>query len=171
MYICLAILVIGGLGVGAWFLKSGSKNTASAPVEVDAGRDYTKQTTSAVYKSLDATRHLVDFDSTLPAMTQLEVATNVVFFAPSKAAVDNFVKDTGLSLPKFLPYHIVASETPIEVTEGKKLKTEAGQEVVIVKVDNDLYVRDAKGNDARLRKPLTTKNGKIYIIDKVLLTQ
>jgi uncharacterized surface protein with fasciclin (FAS1) repeats len=171
MYICLAILVFGGLAVGGWFMRSGSKNPATAPVEVDTGRDYTKQTTGAVYKSLDALKHIVDFDSTVPALTKLEVAPNVVFFAPSKAAVDTFVKDTSLSLPKFLPYHVVASDTAIDVSDGKKLKTEDGQEVVIVKIGNDLYVRDAKGNDARLRKPLTTKNGKIYVIDKVLLTQ
>jgi len=81
------------------------------------------------------------------------------------------VTETSLSLTKFLPYHVVTSETPIEVAEGKKLKTEDGQEVVIVKVENNLYVRDAKGNDVRLRKPIETKNGKIYVIDKVLLTQ
>lgn len=171
MYICLAILLLGGVGTGAWFLKFGSKDPAKAPSDVVTTKDYSSQTASAVYKTLESTKYLSDYDAEVPAMTKLEISTNVVFFAPTKTAFDAFVKDTGLGMPKFLPYHIVTSETPIEVVDGKKLKTEDGQEVIIVKVGNDLYVRDAKGNDSRLRKPIATKNGKIYVIDKVLLTQ
>ena len=171
MYICLGIILLGGVGAGIWFLKSGNKTDEPQPVSAESSKTYSTQTVSTVYKSLDSTKHLSEFDTQVAALTKLEVSPHVVLFAPTKKAVDTFITETSLGLVKFLPYHVVSSDTPIEVVDGKKLKTEDGQEVVIVKIDNDLYVRDAKGNDVRLRKPIEAKNGKIYVIDKVLLTQ
>lgn len=171
MYICLALIVAGGLGAGFWFLKSGNKTDDLQPVSDDSSKTYVTQTVSEVYKTLPSTKHVAEFDTQVAALTKLETSTNVILFAPTKKAVDTFVTETSLGLVKFLPYHVVSSEAPIEVADGKKLKTEDGQELVIVKVDNELYVRDAKGNDAKLKKPIEAKNGKIYIIDKVLLTQ
>jgi uncharacterized surface protein with fasciclin (FAS1) repeats len=171
MYICLALIVFGGLGAGFWFLKSGNKTDNPQPVADESSRTYMTQTVSALYKTLVSTKHIAEYDTQVAALTKLETSPNVVLFAPTKKAVDTFVTETSLGLVKFLPYHVVASDAPIEVTDGKKLKTEDGQEVIIVKIANDLYVRDAKGNDVRLRKPIEAKNGKIYIIDKVLLTQ
>jgi len=171
MYICLGILLLGGVGVGVWFLKSGNKSDEPQPISAETTRSYSTKTVSAVYKSLESTKHLAEFDTQVGALNKLEVSQNVVLFAPTKKAVDSFITETSLGLVKFLPYHVVTSDLPIEVVEGKKLKTEDGQEVIIVKVDNDLFIRDAKGNDVRLRKPIEAKNGKIYVIDKVLLTQ
>lgn len=170
MYICLGLLVVGGMGVGFWFLKSGNKTDVTQPT-ADVSKDHTSQTVSTVYKELGSTKHIAEFDTQVAALTKLDTAPHVVLFAPSKKAVDEFVTATSLGLVKFLPYHVVASETTIDISDGKKLKTEDGQEVIIVKVDNVLYVRDAKGNDAKLAKPITAKNGVIYVIDKVLLTQ
>lgn len=171
MYICLGLIVLGGLGVGFWFLKSGNKTDEPQPISAEATKNYSSQTVSAVYKSLDSTKHIAEFDTQVAALTQLETSPNVILFAPTKKAVDTFVTETSLGLVKFLPYHVVASDTLLEVADGKKLKTIDGQELLIVKTGNDLFVRDAKGNDVQLHRPIEAKNGKIYVIDRVLLTQ
>jgi uncharacterized surface protein with fasciclin (FAS1) repeats len=171
MYICLALLVVGGLGVGFWFLKSGNKTDEPQPASAETNKNYSSQTVSSVYKTLDSTKHIAQFDTQVAALTKLDVSPYVILFAPTKKAVDTFVTETSLGLVKFLPYHVVASDAPIDVSDGKKLKTVDGQELVIVKTGNDLFVRDAKGNDVQLKKPIEAKNGKIYLIDRVLLTQ
>lgn len=171
MYICLILVVLGGVGVGVYFLKSGNSNKTQTN-DTETTLDYSQSSVSDAYKGLSSISYLTEYESQSAVMTKLDSATNLVFFAPTKKAVDDFVASTALSLTKYLPYHVVIDETnPVSVTEGAKLKTEDGQEVIIVKVDGNLYVRDAKGNDVRLRKPITVKNGAIYIIDKVLLTQ
>lgn len=168
-WVPLIILVLGGLGVGFYFLKSSPNNDEQLVVE-DLP-DYKDKTVAFAYKEVSSTKHFANYETQVAALTKLDSAVDAVVFVPTSAAVDSFVKETALDVAKFIPYHVVLSDTPITITEGAKLKTEDGQEVVIVKVDNELYVRDAKGNDARLRKPIETKNGKIYLIDKVLLTQ
>lgn len=169
LWVPLLLLLAGGVGVGFYFLKSTPDDEVQ--VVLEDSPEYQEQTVAVVYKKLESTKHFAEYETQVAALTKLETAADSVIFVPSVAAVDTFVKDTALGVVKFIPYHVVISEVPLVVAEGAKLKTEDGQEVVIVKVENDLYVRDAKGNDARLRRPIQTKNGKIYVIDKVLLTQ
>jgi len=168
LWVPLIVIVLGGVGVGFYFLKS---SPATDDVVVEDSPAYKEKLTGAVYKEISSTKHLAEYETQVAALTKLDSATAVILFVPSRTSIESFVKDTALDVTKFIPYHVVVSELPIEIAEGAKLKTESGQEIIIVKVDNDLFVRDAKGNDARLRKPVETKNGKIYVIDKVLLTQ
>jgi uncharacterized surface protein with fasciclin (FAS1) repeats len=169
VWLPLLLIIAGGVGVGFYFLRSTPEG--DEPVIVEDAPEFKEQSVATVYKNLAATKHIAEFEAQVASLTKLDSAVDAVFFAPSQSAVDSFVKDTALGLPKFIPYHVVVSETPLVIDEGVKLRTDDGQEVVIVKIDGNLYVRDAKGNDARLRKPVQAKNGKIYIIDKVLLTQ
>jgi uncharacterized surface protein with fasciclin (FAS1) repeats len=169
LWLPLLLIVLGGVGVGFYFLRSTPDDGASTVVE--ATPKYKEKTVTEALRSIDAMKYFADYETQIAAFAKLETATDSVVFVPTKSANDSFVKDTALSFDKFILYHIAVSETPINIIDGAKLKTESGQELVIVKVDANLYVRDAKGNDARLRKPIETKNGKIYQIDKVLLTQ
>ena len=169
LWLPLLLILLGGVGAGFYFLRSTPDE--NAPVTVEDSPEYKEQTKAVVYKKLEQTKYFAEYETQVAALTKLESAVDSVLFVPSSVSVDTFVKDTALGFVKFIPYHVVISETPIVIAEGSKLKTEDGQEVVIVKVGNDLYVRDAKGNDARLRRPIETKNGKIYVIDRVLLTQ
>lgn len=169
LWVPLILIVLGGVGVGFYFLKSSPSTDEEVIVEDSPA--YKEKTLGVAYKEIATTKHLADYETQVAALTKLDSAVDAVLFVPTKTAVENFVKDTALDFAKFVPYHVVVSELPIVVAEGTKLKTESGQEVIIVKLENDLYVRDAKGNDARIRKPVETKNGKIYLIDKVMLTQ
>lgn len=173
LYICLALIILSGIGVGSWFMfGSPGKSSETADISESDKADYSTKTVSEVFQQLESTKHLAVYYATTPALTQTETGTNVIFFAPNKTAVDTFTKDTALGLEKFLPYHVVvSSELPVNVIDGAKLKTVDGQELLVVTANGDLYLRDAKGNDVRLRKPIDAKNGKIYVIDKVLLTQ
>lgn len=170
LYVCLALVVLSGVGIGFWLLRSPAR-TSEPVVSEDDTKKYETSSIMEAYKDLDATSHLADYESQSASLVKLETATNAVFFAPTKTAVDTFVANTALGFVKFLPYHIVLSDQAIEISDGKKLKTDEGQELVIVTIDGDLYVRDAKGNEARLRRPVQTKNGTLYVIDTVLLTQ
>lgn len=170
IWVPLLVIVLGGVGVGFYFLKSSPSNNEEVVTEQDSSA-FKEKTVGEAYKELASTKHLADYESQVAALTKLDSATDVVLLVPTQTAIETFVKDTALDVAKFLPYHVVTSETPLTITEGTKLKTEDGQELIVVKTGADLYVRDAKGNEARLRRPVEAKNGKIYIIDKVLLTQ
>lgn len=162
---------MSGVGVGYWFMKQGSKeNNEPQVVEVVTDK-YINQSIVSAYKDLEATKHIAEYESQVGSLTKLEGSTYAAMFIPTKQAVDDFVESTALGFVKFLPYHVAVSESPIEIKEGAKIKTDDGQELVVVVKQGDSYIRDAKGNDVRLRTPIATKNGPIYIIDKVLLTQ
>lgn len=171
LYMCLGLVLLGGVGAGFWLMRQGN-DSAVQPVVEESQTDQSTKTVREVIGQLDTLKHLEPLLAQTPGVAAIETAADIVLFVPSKTAVDTFTKDTALGLEKFLAYHLVSSTAPIaELAEGQKLKTADGQELIIVKVDNKLYVRDAKGNDARLRKPIQAKNGKIYLIDRVLLTQ
>lgn len=171
IYISLAVIVLCGVGAGFWLLRSDSNQTVESNEAADSSINVSDLSLARAIEKLNSTQHLEKFLTTLPAMTQLDTATYAIIFAPNQLAVDTFTKDTALGLERFLPYHIVVSDTPVEVIEGARLKTLDGQELLIVKTDGDLYVRDAKGIDSKIKRPVEAKNGSLYLIDKVLLTQ
>ena len=173
LWLPLIIIIAAGIGVGLWFLREAPANSSQADQQtVESSADYSTKTMSEVVGSLESTKGLVPFLGAEIISLFESDASKIVFFAPTEAAVTQFSKETAILPSKIMPYHIVFGDTadPI-VLENTRLKTKDGQELTFVKKDNVLYVRDAKGNDVRLRKPLQTKNGKLYIVDKVLLTQ
>jgi uncharacterized surface protein with fasciclin (FAS1) repeats len=170
LYISFAIVILGGLGVGGWLIRSGNADKPAAPVS----QQPEPETTSAksVSDLLVSMTDIKEFsDLAAPLLPATTAAQKVIVFAPTAAAIQKFTVDTALSLSKFANYHVVVTDTEIAAADGVKLKTKDGQEVLIVKKENQLYVRDAKGNDYRLRKPVQASNGKVYTIDGVLLTQ
>jgi uncharacterized surface protein with fasciclin (FAS1) repeats len=170
LWLPLILVVLGGLGVGLWFLNSDSSSETVVET-VESTPEQKTLTVPAAYKVSNPVKHIAEYELQSAALTKLETAADSVLFVPSKSAIDTFVKDTALGFEKFLPYHVVIGEAAIAIEDGSKLKTEDGQELVVVKIENQLYIRDAKGNDAKLGNPIQAKNGKIYLIDRVLLTQ
>ncbi len=175
LWLPLILVIITGIGVGLYFLReTPASPTTSSPTEsnTEVSGDYHAKTVYETMNELDSIKGLATYlDPSTISVFEAD-ASRIVFFAPSDTAIQNFSKDTGVLPVKVMPYHIVLGETtdPV-VQENTRLKTENGQELTIIKKDANLYVRDAKGNDVRLRKPIEAKNGKVYIIDKVLLTQ
>jgi uncharacterized surface protein with fasciclin (FAS1) repeats len=174
LYACLTLTVLSGLGVGFWFLRSDSTENDATQIVEEETADYTQKNVAEAYAEVGSTKHLAEFATQSDSLTKTATAEQVVLFAPTTTALDTFTKETALGFLKFVDYHVVTGSADAmvpEIKDGARLMTEAGQELVIVVQDGNLYVRDAKGNDARLRKPIEAKNGKIYVIDKVLLTQ
>ena len=173
LWLPLIIVIGAGVGVGMWFLRDAPANSPQADQQaVESSVDYTSKTMSETVGSLESTKGLVAFLGAETVSVFESDVSKIVFFAPTEAAITQFSKDTAILPSKIMPYHIVLGDTTDPpVVENTRLKTKDGQELTIIKKDNVLYIRDAKGNDVRLRKPIQTKNGKLYIIDKVLLTQ
>ena len=171
LYICLVLILLSGVGIGLWFMRQGNQTSVVEQSAADTSLDLSDKTVFEAYSELESTKHLSQYEALTPALNKTESAIFTLFFAPKKEAVEAFTKDTALGLERFLPYHVVISDTAIEPADGMKLKTDDGQELLVFAKNNDLYLRDAKGNEVRLRKPITAKNGRIYIIDSVLLTQ
>lgn len=170
LYISFAIIVLGGLGVGAWLIKSGNTDKPSGPTTSQPEQETTS--TKTVVDLLASMTDIKEFtDLAVPLLPTDAATQKVIVFAPTATAIQKFTADTALSLSKFANYHVVVTDIEVVATDGVKLKTKDGQEVLIVKKDNQLFVRDAKGYDYRLRKPVQANNGKIYTIDGVLLTQ
>lgn len=76
-------------------------------------------------------------------------------------------------LNNILSYHITEGNLDnTNITNGQKVKTITGQEVLIEQKEGNIYVIDAKGNKAVVKTAnIKTKNGVIYIIDSILLPQ
>jgi uncharacterized surface protein with fasciclin (FAS1) repeats len=76
-------------------------------------------------------------------------------------------------MTSILNYHIApGSLLTSQLTDGQKIKTTNGQEVVASLADSNTYIIDAKGDKALVTKSdIKAKNGVIHIIDIVLLPQ
>lgn len=72
-----------------------------------------------------------------------------------------------------LAYHAVAGNLPSDqLSDGQKLKTVEGGEIVIQKEGSNIYVIDSKGNKAKVvTSDQKVSNGVVYTIDAVLLPQ
>lgn len=108
-------------------------------------------------------------------------------FAPTNAAFDKLPKGTVETLVKpenkaqltsILTYHVIAGKLSakdlwdaVKKGEGKAvMKTVQGEALTFWTKDKDLYVRDSKGNDAKITiVDVNQSNGVIHVIDKVLM--
>jgi uncharacterized surface protein with fasciclin (FAS1) repeats len=171
-YGAFVVLLLGGAGIGFWLLRQGEQppdQTQTIATEQDVDIPSSSKSLSEVLVGLSEHKEFVDLIA--PTLPESGSMANTIVFVPTVAARQKFVTDTALSLSKYSNYHVVVSDVEIQISDGVRLKTKHGQELLVVKKDNQLFVRDAKGNDSRLRKPLVTTDGKIYYIDNVLLTQ
>jgi uncharacterized surface protein with fasciclin (FAS1) repeats len=82
------------------------------------------------------------------------------------------------TLTKILTYHVLAGKynakqiwAAVKAGNGKAMmKTVEGEDVTFWTKGNDLYVRDAKGTDAKVTiADVNQSNGVIHVIDTVLM--
>jgi len=169
LWLPLILTVVGGLGVGFYFLRSPSDQADEAIIQEEVNEP--ELTVSQIVADLDTTKHLVPILDAELQNTTLTDGLNVVFFAPTQDAIDQFTEKTGLGLESVLQYHLSSSETPTEIKDGTKIVMKNNKQVIIVDKEGKLFVRDAKGNDYPIRNPLKGKNGEMYLIEGVLLPQ
>lgn len=105
--------------------------------------------------------------------------TDAAFAKLPKGTVDHLVKpENKAMLTKILTYHVLPGKfsskqvwAAVKANDGKvMMKTVEGEELTFWTKGNDLYVRDAKGNDAKVTiADVNQSNGVIHVIGTVLM--
>jgi uncharacterized surface protein with fasciclin (FAS1) repeats len=105
--------------------------------------------------------------------------TDAAFNKLPKGTVENLVKpENKVMLTKILTYHVLAGKynakeiwAAVKAGNGKSMmKTVEGEELTFWTKGKDLYVRDSKGNDAKITiADVNQSNGVIHVIDTVLM--
>jgi uncharacterized surface protein with fasciclin (FAS1) repeats len=86
--------------------------------------------------------------------------------------VDTLVKpENKATLTKILTYHVVPGKLEASsLTDGKKLKTVEGEELIVKKSGDKVTIVDAKGGSSTVTIPnVNQSNGVIHVVDTVLM--
>ena len=98
--------------------------------------------------------------------------TNAAFGKLPAGTVDTLVKpENKATLTKILTYHVVAGKLDAAaLTDGKKLKTVEGEDLMVKRDGNHVMIIDAKGDSSMVTiSNVNQSNGVIHVIDTVLL--
>jgi uncharacterized surface protein with fasciclin (FAS1) repeats len=98
--------------------------------------------------------------------------TNAAFSKLPAGTVDNLVKpENKATLTKILTYHVVPGKMDAsDLTDGKKLKTVEGEELIIKNVGGKVTLTDAKGGTSSVTiADVNQSNGVIHVVDTVLM--
>jgi uncharacterized surface protein with fasciclin (FAS1) repeats len=98
--------------------------------------------------------------------------TNAAFGKLPAGTVDTLVMpENKATLTKILTYHVVPGKLEAsDLSDGKKLKTVEGEELMVKKADGKVMIVDAKGGAATVTiSNVNQSNGVIHVIDTVLM--
>lgn len=105
--------------------------------------------------------------------------TDAAFSKLPKGSVENLVKpENKAMLTSILTYHVLAGRysakeiwAAVKAENGKSMmKTVQGEELTFWTKGKDLYIKDAKGNSAKVTiADVNQSNGVIHVIDTVLM--
>ena len=98
--------------------------------------------------------------------------TNAAFGKLPAGTVDTLVKpESKATLTKILTYHVVPGKLEAsDLTDGKKLKTVEGEELIVKHKDGKVWIVDAKGGTSMVTiANVNQSNGVIHVVDTVLM--
>jgi uncharacterized surface protein with fasciclin (FAS1) repeats len=98
--------------------------------------------------------------------------TNAAFGKLPAGTVDTLVKpENKATLTKILTYHVVSGKLEASsLTDGKKLKTVEGEELIVKKSGDRVTIVDAKGGTSTVTiANVNQSNGVIHVVDTVLM--
>ena len=84
LWVPLILIVLGGVGVGFYFLKSSPSTDEEVIVEDSPA--YKEKTLGVANKEIATTKHLADYETQVAALTKLDSAVDAVLFVPTKTA-------------------------------------------------------------------------------------
>ncbi|MFO0882439.1 MAG: fasciclin domain-containing protein [Candidatus Saccharimonadales bacterium] len=183
--ISIAILLIG-LGVFAyWFfvLQSSSDDTKSQQsTQSEASKPASDKDVSTLLGSTGSASTFYGVLKTANLLSNIQGQGPFTIIAPSNAAfnalpsgtLDRLQKPENIAqLTNIMNYHIISgSLLTSQLTNGQKIKTANGQEVVVSIEGSNIYFVGAKGDKALVTKSdIKAQNGVIHITDAVLLPQ
>lgn len=179
-----SILIIIALVVTVLFIRSNnSKEVSEAKTENTTNQSATEGKTTVEY--ISGNKSISTFNDSLNKaglIAKIDAAGPFTVFAPSNDAFKNmpegynqilFDESKPQTLNNVLSYHIAEAKIDsTNMTNGQKIKTITGQELLVELKDNNIYITDAKGTKVVVKKAnIITSNGVVYIIDGVLLPQ
>ena len=98
--------------------------------------------------------------------------TNAAFGKLPAGTVDTLVQpESKPTLTKILTYHVVPGRLEASsLTDGKKFKTEEGEELTVKLADGKVWIVDAKGGSSAVTiANVNQSNGVIHVVDTVLM--
>ena len=98
--------------------------------------------------------------------------TNAAFGKLPDGTVDNLVKpENKATLTRILTYHVVPGKLEAsDLSDGRKLKTVEGEELVVKRANGKVMIVDAKGGTASVTiSNVNQSNGVIHVVDSVLM--
>jgi uncharacterized surface protein with fasciclin (FAS1) repeats len=184
-FIVLAIVIIGG-GVVGYFYYKGSASLGDAALNTDTQETTTlpagtKTVVAIVGDNATIAVFSAGLKSTLLADTLAGTGPYTVL-APTESAfkalpagtLDTLLKvDNIAKFKNILNYHIIPGTiTKSQFTNGQRIKTLNGQELIAELTDGKVIFVDAKGGKAAITKAdISASNGVVHTIDAVLLPQ
>lgn len=185
-FIIITVIIIGGGAAGFLYYKNSANKTDTSQTPTSKDTSPTQPTGTktltviigdnkllATYASAVKSTLLTDtFDSTGP-YTVL-APTESAFKAMPAGTLDMLLKlENTAKLKNILTYHIIPGAiTTSQLTDGQRLKTVNGQELVVELADGKVVFVDAKGGKATVTKSdIAASNGIVDTIDAVLLPQ
>lgn len=184
--ILLAVLVIGG-GVGAFVLYSGGSEKQQDPTapkvnKIDTVFGYLGSESN--YSKFNGLVGMFDSAKYL-AKNEANLEPSLVVFAPNNEAFNKedmkpFDSLAVAAKDQIKLYHMAAvfpenatTAANLELTDGRKIKTLLGRELIVINKDGAIKITDGKGRDASVSRDyaLSNKGDRIYFIDNMLLFQ
>jgi uncharacterized surface protein with fasciclin (FAS1) repeats len=177
----IVIIILIAIGsVSVYFIMTGGKDEQSGE---DTQTTMSETTTENIYYVLSNTDSLSSFKTLINtaglAKTLENTEKKFIVMAPTNEAFgklpegyyDSLLTEAKLENAKSITKYHVAEVTSTELTDGQKLKTLEGQEVIVGVSEDQFNFTDAKGDKAIARTTQNTANGTLYIINAVLLPQ
>lgn len=177
----IAIVILIAIGsVSVYFIMTGGSEEQSPE---DTFTTTSETTSENIYYVLSNTDSLSSFKTLISTTSLTKTLENTekkfIVIAPTNEAFsklpegyyDSLLTEAKLENAKSITKYHIAEVTSTELTDGQKLKTLEGQEVIVGVSEDQYNFTDAKGDKAVAKSTRTTSNGTLYIINAVLLPQ
>jgi uncharacterized surface protein with fasciclin (FAS1) repeats len=173
LIIAITIFIIIACGL-LGFIYFGGKSDDKTIDEPTVSKIDSTQSASEIIAKQDTFSKFSTALSTNGLLPELE--GQVTVFAPNDQAFNNLPETTKIteSLDKKIAgYHIAKGlYITTELTDGQKIPTLGGLDLVVLKQDDAIYLLDAKGNKVKiLSSDLKTKDGYIQEVGQVFIPQ
>lgn len=182
-WVIIILVIIGAGSVSVYYLLNGG--TTESEEQANTVTNVESSSTKTTFETLEASKELSDITkliTTASLQAQLNGTEQLTIFAPTNKAFDGLddsaktiIIDAGNTdvQQDILKYHIVSGSALLnQLSDGQKIKTLLGSDIVVKIENNETYIIDAKGNKAKITKAdVKTSNGVVHIVDTVLLPQ
>lgn len=184
--VILIVLVVALVGGAYWFWFKPKNQPAPADTATTSSSKDKPVVNKTIPAYIASQKNLGTFSKYLQdseLLTTLNGVGPFTVFIPNNTAFTNLDQPTSSVIfnntsnnkaqNNVLSYQVVAGNLPSDqLSNGQKLKTVEGGEIIVQKDGNNIYLLDAKGNKAKVAtSDQKVSNGVVYTIDTVLLPQ